>query len=478
MVTESQMLSRISTIVIPIVSVLVASALPAGADVLEEVVVTARKYDVSPQDPPIAVATFSASALQGARSVPDEFGPADLVSRLEAQIAFHELVTSERYEQALPVGERLVDLTAAEFGEQSVEAAQALVALAEIQSRAGQYDTAERNFLASIEMLGDEDGMFSERLVDPLIGLATNYRDAGDHLAAIGVYNEARALNRRVFGLFNEGQIDILDRMSETMIDMNLFEEAHEQQVKALSLVERNQGTDSPELLPAIYKYAHWLRLRGWYAAERGQYQRAINIVKEHFGEESPELVIPLRETANSFRDQRFGDGRGEGSLKRALSILEAQENIDKLAIAETLRDLGDWNVAFSKTRMDGAEYTRAWELLGDVESGEALRTEWFEQSDYVLFEQPNLRGLVNENSEPGAKPGFVLLVFDINERGRSENVVVVESSPPGLKDDAVTRAVRQSRFRPGIRNGEIVRTTMVSHQVTFFYKPEEASTG
>ena len=116
------------------------------------------------------------------------------------------------------------------------------------------------------------------------------------------------------------------------------------------------------------------------------------------------------------------------------------QVMIDKLAIAETLRDLGDWNVAFSKVRMDGAEYTRAWKGLGEVESGEALRTEWFEQSDYVLYEQPSLRGLVNENSAPGAKSGFVLLVFDIDVRGRSENVVVVESSPPGLKDDSVAR--------------------------------------
>ncbi|MCZ6585768.1 MAG: TonB family protein [Gammaproteobacteria bacterium] len=466
------------TLVIPTVIVLLASAIPARAEVLGEIVVTARKYDVSPQDLPIAIAIFSGSSLQGASNVADEFDPADLVSRLEAQIIFQDLVTSEHYERARHVGERLVELTKAEFGEQSMEVAQVLEALAEIQRRAGEYDDAEENFLTSIEMIGDEDGMFSEHLIDPLIGLATNYRHAGDGLAAMIVYNEARSLSRRVFGLFNEGQIDILDQMSETLIEMSLFEDAHDQQVKALGLAERIQGTDSLELLPAIYKYAHWLRSLGWYTAERVQYVRAIDIVTEHSGQESPELAIPLRETANSFRAQRLGDGRGEGSLKRALSILEAQENIDKLAIAETLRDLGDWKVAFSKARMDGTEYTRAWKLLGDVESGEALRTEWFEQSDYVLFEQPNLRGLVNENSEPGAKPGFVLLVFDINERGRSENVVVVESSPPGLKDDAVARAVRQSRFRPGIRNGEIVRTTMVSHQVTFFYKPEEASTG
>ena len=276
------MLSRTFTLVIPTVTVLLASALPAGAQELGEVVVTARKYVESPQDLPIAVATFSGSALQSASTVPGEISLADLVSRLEAQITFQDLVTSERYEQALPVGERLVELTKAEFGEQSVDVAQVLAALAEIQRRAGDYDTAEKNFLTSIEMLGDEDGMFSEHLIDPLVGLATNYRHAGDSLAAMSVYNEARALYRRVFGVLNEGQIDILDRMSETLIEMSLFEEAHDQQIMALGLVERNQGTDSLGLLPAIYKYAHWLRSLGWYAAERVQYQRAVDIVKEH----------------------------------------------------------------------------------------------------------------------------------------------------------------------------------------------------
>ncbi len=476
---ETEMFRRNSTIGVSAVALFLASALPASSEDLSEVVVTAGTYEESPQNLPIAVSTFSGSVLQDtAITAPREFAPADLVSRLEAQIIFRELVQNERYEQALPVAERVIELTGAEFGQQSVEVAHVLAELAEIQRRAERYGDAEENYLTSIDMLGDLEGIFSEQLIAPLIGLATNYHHAGDHLAAVGAYNEARALNRRTFGLFNEAQIEILDRLSETLIDMELFEDAHEQQLTALYLVERRQGGNTPALLPAIYKYASWLRSHGAYSVERAQYQRAMNIVKDHFGEESPQLAIPLRETANSFRAQRLGDDRGASSLKKALSILEAQENIDKLAVAETLRDLGDWNVAFSNTRTDGAEYLRAWELLGDVESGEALRREWFEQSDYVLHELPSLRGLVSDNSAPGVKSGFVLLVFDVDETGRSENVVVVESAPPGWKDDTVARAVRQSRYRPSILNGEIVRTTMISHQVNFLYRSEEDSAG
>ena len=472
---KSKMLSRRATTLISGLFALLISELAAGAPVLEEIVVPVRKREESLQQGPISIATFSGYASQDTGAA-ENLGPVAIASRFEVQMTFDGLVQSQRYAQAMPVGERLVELTEAEFGEESVELAQVLMELAETARHAGEYETSEENFLASIEILRESEGIFTEQLIDPLIGLATNYHDSGDHLAALGAYNEAHALYRRVFGLLNEEQIDILDRMTETLTTMDRFEEAREQQVRALRLAERNRGPNSPEVLPAIYKFAGWLRSGYQYGEEREQYVRAMDIIREHDGKKSPQLVRPLRETANSFRAQRSGQSRGASSLKRALAILEAQENKDKLAIATTLRDLGDWKVAFSKSATDGAEYVRAWELLGDVESGEDLRTEWFEQLNYVLYEQPSQRGIVSDDSEPGVQPGFVLVVFDITKSGRTENVVVVESTPPGMKDNSVAQAVRQSRLRPRVVNGEIMRAPTVAHRFNFFFKPKENS--
>jgi len=131
------------------------------------------------------------------------------------------------------------------------------------------------------------------------------------------------------------------------------------------------------------------------------------------------------------------------------------------------LRDLGDWAVAFNKVGYDGTEYRRAWELLGEVANGEQLRGEWFTGPTYVLREPISLRGLSEEQDAPR---GHVLVSFDLDRTGQSGNVAVVESEPPGLKDEAVLRHIRRSRFRPQLAGGELINASALALQFNFRY--------
>jgi TonB family protein len=131
------------------------------------------------------------------------------------------------------------------------------------------------------------------------------------------------------------------------------------------------------------------------------------------------------------------------------------------------LRDIGDWEVAFTKVDYDGAEYRRAWQLLGGVPDGDALRQEWFTGPNYVLREPISLRGI---SQEPKAPSGHVLVRFDLDSSGRSLNETIVESDPPGLKDEAVLRHVRRSRFRPQMMDGQIVPRKGLALQFTYRY--------
>src|SRR5690606_5907832 len=100
-----------------------------------------------------------------------------------------------------------------------------------------------------------------------------------------------------------------------------------------------------------------------------------------------PLLVRPMRETANSYRVQRLPDNQGLNALRSALELLDEQAVEDPLARAEVLRDLGDWDVAFSNVEADLQPYRDAWTLLGEVENGDELRQEWFEALNTVLSE-------------------------------------------------------------------------------------------
>jgi TonB family protein len=84
-----------------------------------------------------------------------------------------------------------------------------------------------------------------------------------------------------------------------------------------------------------------------------------------------------------------------------------------------------------------------------------------------VLYEPISPRGL---STEPEAKSGHVTAKFDLDVRGNAYDVTVVESDPPGFKDEAVLRHIRRSRFRPLISNGAFVAGDDLAIQFRFRY--------
>lgn len=393
------------------------------------------------------------------------------VTRFEAELAFDRLRAVEDFGAAIGIGERMVELTVEEFGAESVETGNAYADLGAVQREAGDYEAALESYLRAVEIMRDVGGPYSEPLIEPLVGLGDTYQADGQHLEAVSAYDQAHSANRRVLGLLNEQQFAILDSMTESFYEMDELSQADEQQLDALRIAERIYEPHSDEMLEAIYDYARWLRRSNRFTAEREQYVRAMRTIREHYGEEDVRLVEPLRRTANSFRHQRAAHGEGISSLNEALEILSAQENPDPLRLATVLRDIGDWKIAFSNTSPDNSEYRRAWELLGDVEGGTELRAEWFGGVHFVLREPHSGRGL---SEDADAVQGSVVVRLDIDEAGRSNNIAVVESDPPGFKDEAFVRQVQRSRFRPHMQDGVVVPARRLGLRFTFPYLPDE----
>jgi TonB family protein len=395
-------------------------------------------------------------------------------TRFEAEIEVRRLLAAEQYAEGAELGAQWISLTEAEFGPESLEAANAYATLAGAQSKLGEHAEAEKNYLHSLGIYREVAGPFDVVLIEPLLGLGDNYQESGEYLNAVSAYNEARTVSRRVYGLQNEGQIEMLDRLTETYGQMNDPIEAHERQLEALQLVARNHEASSPEALEAVYKYALWLRAAHRYTEEREQYFRAERVIIDARGDTSPMLVRPLRERAISFRVQGSAAPHGIGALRDALALVEAQASPDPLMLAEVLRDIGDWDVAFARIGTQGAEYLRSWELLGAVPNGEELRKSWYGGIEAVLSAPLSPRSLTNDTDAPR---GHVLVRFDIDATGRTQNVTVVSSEPVGLKDEAVARHIRESRFRPNIVDGRLVTTRGRALDVVFRYVPNEPPT-
>jgi tetratricopeptide (TPR) repeat protein len=422
----------------------------------------------APPDP-AAAAEPAAAAAEPADATAASLPPP--VARFETDLQLEQLVEQERFAEALPVGASLVELTVAEFGATSVETARVYQQVADVQRRAGEHEIASESYLKSIEVYRAVDGPFSALVIEPMTGLGDNYQEAGDHLRAVSAYGEARTVSRRSFGLLNVRQIPLLDRMTVSLASMGQHVEADQQQLEALRLVERNSPPQSEQALAATYKYAEWLGDNGRFQEQRERYASALRTIREVYGKDAAQQVQPLVGIGNSFRRQRIPDGQGVSALRDALMLLLAQSDPDELAVAEVLRDLGDWEIAFNKVGYDGAEYRRAWQLLGNVANGDGLRRAWFTGTAYVLREPISERGL-SEGED--ALDGHVLVRFDLDALGRSANVVVMESDPPGFKDESLLRHVRRSRFRPHMVDGELVPAVGLALQFNYRYAPDE----
>jgi protein TonB len=389
------------------------------------------------------------------------------VTRFEAELEMQRMLEAERYADAAVIGAQLAPLTEAEFGPDSPEAADSYLALADAQSKVAEYQAAEANYLHALDIYRTAEGSFSRSLIQPLLRLGDNYHRSAQFSNAISAFNEARTISRRADGLLNEGQIEMLDRITESFESLGQLAEAHQQQSDALKLIERNHAPTSQETIDAIFKYSLWLRSVHRYSEEREQYFRVERLIRDTYGDESVHLVRPLRERAISFRVQGNAAPQGSSGLRDAQEILELQPEPDPLMLAELLRDLGDWQVAFGRVATDGSEYQRSWQLLGNVPNGDQLRNEWYRGIEWVFTAPMSRRGLSDDPDDPR---GHVLVRFDIDEFGRSENVVVVASEPAGLKDEAVARRIRQSRFRPNVVNGQVVTATNKGLDIIFRY--------
>lgn len=391
-------------------------------------------------------------------------------SQTEATVAARDAATQPAPAHEIDAAryQQRIESTTQQFGKNSLQTAEAYSDLADAQRSAGLHDQATQNYVTAIDIYRAVDGPFTPLAIPLLLNMGDNYREAHDGVNAVTAYTEARTVNRRIYGLLNEAQLPMLDKLSETLLELNRPAEAEAQQVESLRLAERTWPPESDQGLAAIYKYAAWLRDRQLFQLERDHYDRARRIIEEHYGKKDVRLVTPLLGIGNSFREQRTPDGQGIGALQEALAILVAQPTKDALALATALRDLGDWEVAFERVGYAGAEYRRAWQLLDEAPNGDRVRHEWFTGPVFVLHEPIVMRGL---SEDPNAPSGHVLVRFDVDKNGLTSNAVIVESEPAGLLDEAALRQVRRSRFRPQMADGEIINGEGLGLRLTFQYK-------
>jgi TonB family protein len=408
--------------------------------------------------------------------------------RAEVYHEFRALFDSHRYQEALPVAERLVALTEDRYGEKARELVNPLTNLGTTYHRLGQHAEAEKSYLRSIEILEAASSSTDRQLLRPLHGLGVTYVALRQYDDASLILRRAVDLSRNLNGLFGVEQLDMLDPLIASYVALGDYANAEKEHQYAFEVAESAYGKDDARLIGPLESYAGWYEFVGRYTTARALHARALSIA-ERDGHATPLAVEPLRGISRTYRleylngaeeerpaevpisaglpqldagpvwmEQHNLNPDGERALQLALKELLQEQPPNYGRRGETWVDLGDWYLVSGDEPKAAEAYRSAWKELQQSGSTALLA------EPRVLAYRPPAASIARTRAEPrDIDEHHVDLRFTVTADGRTTDISLTESDAPESQQKAVLNAVKRARYGPRVEDGEPVATVGVT---------------
>ena len=348
-------------------------------------------------------------------------------------------------------------------------------------------------------------GRNSERLVEPLVLKGDALRTLGFYGAALETYDDARAIQRRHFGLHDLEQVDILYREAATYYEQEEYASANDRHEYAFSIYTRKFGTDSPEILPGLFKLADWYMDTDNIFTARGLYEKALNEFSLDQSSEIENRVRALSGLAKTYQQERFRPpeytaktekftprpygsinhpehyfaelndfSKGEEALLELVRINLANEDPTSPVLAEAKLRLADWYLLFEKYEKAEVVYKDIWDTLSGTP--QFAFVEEHMTSPQILYKplpddpEPPKR----ESTIPTVElEGRIEIALTVTERGKTKKIKQISSHPGQMLARATRNTASNSIYRPAFENGIATTTENVQFLHTFpYYTP------
>jgi TonB family protein len=406
-------------------------------------------------------------------------GPPQFNRRLEAHNRFLRLNDEERYLEAGIAAQEVVDLTSDEFGSDSMELATPLVNLATMQTRNGPLESAEANYKKCVAIIENHEGLLSKRLINPLIGLGATYNRLGLYEQAVQTYERALRINHVNDGFYNFEQFRIYDGLTESYIGLEEIEDANFFQEAQLEIHQRKLGVNNPATAPGLYKLAEWYERSGQLELAMQTYRKADTMIRtSEAGNTSPDRIRALEGQAHIY--ERAGNqAAGASALKRAISVIDENPEIDYRTRGTLLVRLGDLYTRSGKAMSAEETYAEAWGDLSQDDRDLDLRDGFFAQPVRVAGRPLSLLEVApkaQKASPEDLSTGRVLIRYTVQADGQTTDIRVVESEPSGLMDKSLVSTFSRSLFRPQRVDGVATAAENQLFQLDFRYAKDKKS--
>ena len=144
-----------------------------------------------------------------------------LLRRSQAQQRFLEFYDDGNYPQSVIAANQVLQLTREAFGSDSIQTASPLTNLARAQHQLGDLEAARVNYNTAILTIEEHEGILSQRLINPLIGLGAVYNQAENYELGLRSYQRALRVNHVNGGFYNLEQLPVRDGLTESYIGLD-----------------------------------------------------------------------------------------------------------------------------------------------------------------------------------------------------------------------------------------------------------------
>jgi tetratricopeptide (TPR) repeat protein len=394
----------------------------------------------------------------------------------------------------------IVDTLADEPGESLIRP---LLNLGLLQVADRQTELGISNLRKCVELIEETEGVFSPRLVKPLYSMGASLRSTGDHNEAVDTLRRVQHIIHRHDGVYSADQLDVLDQLTILSMAEGDLIGAGRQQYFYLKVNEAEYGAHSLEIIPALGKYAQYLKAVGRFQGAIAYYDRAISIIENSFGAMDIRLIEPLqgiadvrlyqqeaarygivmpgidetRKMATTFNPEqtnpqsyllqspeRLRTSDGKKALERALDIINNHPQSDITDRIDAIVRLGDLYTITGDPRASDL-YQQAFEIMRGRDDLEELNNDLF---GFPTRIQPKNAHVLPLYTSGNADQYFADVEFMVRPSGRPSEIRVVDANVPNQERRMLKGMIFKYRYRPKMVDGELVTATIGIHQVYY----------
>jgi tetratricopeptide (TPR) repeat protein len=411
--------------------------------------------------------------------------------RVQVYHEFRTAFDARKYQDALPLAEKLVSMTEEQYGATDRALINPLSNLGTTQYRLHNYKTAEETFLHAVKIVEDSGGGADRALLRPLHGLGATYFATGQYEDASLILKRALDLSRNLDGLFNLEQMSILDPLIESLVALDRNDEAERAFDYSVRVAETAYGKTDLRVMKPLTRSARWQERMGRYATARILHARALQIAEQTAGGDSIQTVEPLEGIARTYRLEFVNGGDpgeiqvaaasadpfaptpeldpevansqrlnpdGERALLLALKAIDKAQPIDHLQRGAALVELGDWYLSGGAVPEGIQAYREAWR---DLESGGSTRL--LAAPRQLAYRAPLASVVRAKGDHDNMEEHFVEASFAVTKDGHTSEVKVLNSDANESQRKTVLSALRRARYAPRLEHGEPMDTEGVT---------------